>query len=49
MNSKNLNLNDTADNIGYAVRYRSPKPLLASHTRQTLSAIACMNGRAWRK
>ena|GEM_PF-2742983 len=32
----------TADNSGYAVHYRSPKPfatLRASHTRKTLSEI----------
>ncbi len=29
----------TSDNSGYAVRYRSPKPLRASHTRETLYAI----------
>ena len=27
-------------NSRYAVRYRLPKPLRASHTRKTLSAIA---------
>ena len=26
-------------NSGYAVRYRSPKPLRASHTRKTLSEM----------
>ena len=31
-------------NSGYAVRYRSPKPLRVSHTRETLYAI-CLRGR----
>jgi len=31
-------------NSGYAVRYRSPKPLRTLHTRETLSEIAlCPN------
>jgi len=30
----------TADNSGYAVHLRSPKPLRASHTRKTLSEMA---------
>lgn len=30
---------ETSPNSGYAVRYRSPKPLRTSHTRQTLGAM----------
>ena len=35
-----------SSNSGYAVRYRSPKPLRASHTRETLSEIAA-EGELW--
>jgi len=30
----------TSDNSGYAVRYRSPKPLRASHTPKTIDKMS---------